>query len=585
MTMFSGDPTTHLAFSMSENTGVYAVLLGSGVSRAAGIPTGWEITMELVRRVGTASGVKEQPDWLAWFTQQTGHHPSYSTLLEMLATTQTERRSIIQGFLEPNEQDLENGLKIPTAAHRAVAGMVKAGCIRVIVTTNFDRLMESALRDLGIEPTVVSNLDSLIGAEPLTHSHCYILKIHGDYKDARILNTDLELGDYPPQFNALLDRIIDEFGLIIAGWSGEWDHALRNAFIRAPSRRYPTVWLSHGQMSARAQELVSHRRAIVANGDADTFFTQLQVKLDTIHQGRQSNPIGLELTLAMAKRFMAKPEYRIQLDDLVSTETRRLLDHLTAVFAAGESNPPLTFTELAQAREAATEPLARLGTVLGRWGRGDEFDAMIDAIKSLYFLAQHYRGGSFYWQGVMNYPAALVFYGYGLGLTRAGRWDVLHKLLNTPLVHDSYAERIGAILAPFFIESDCSKGWDELPRTSECNTPLCNRLLEVLMPRWVADFAGVQESQAIYEYFEFACLLTHISVAEVSRAEMKERLKTGNFHYLVSGRIKWNDQSRKRIATGLSLEEYAAPLLRAGFAHGDKEYLDTFIEGLQHHMG
>lgn len=76
-----------------------------------------------------------------------------------------------------------------------------------------------------------------------------------------------------------------------------------------------------------------------------------------------------------------------------------------------------------------------------------------------------------------------------------------------------------------------------------------------------------------------------VSVAEVSRAEMKERLKTGNFHYLVSGRIKWNEQSRKRIATGLSLEEYGAPLFRAGFAQGDKEYLDTFIEGLQHHMG
>ncbi|MDI9776702.1 hypothetical protein QM325_02885 [Pseudomonas putida] len=104
------------------------------------------------------------------------------------------------------------------------------------------------------------------------------------------------------------------------------------------------------------------------------------------------------------------------------------------------------------------------------------------------------------------------------------------------------------------------------------------------MPKWAADFAGVRESQAIYDYFEIACLLTHISVAEVSRAEMKERLKTGNFHYLVSGLIKWNEQSRKRIATGLSLEEYGAPLLRAGFAQGDKEYLDTFIEGLQHHM-
>lgn len=49
---------------MYENKGVYAVLLGSGVSRSAGIPTGWEITMELVKQAGIASGAGEQENWL-----------------------------------------------------------------------------------------------------------------------------------------------------------------------------------------------------------------------------------------------------------------------------------------------------------------------------------------------------------------------------------------------------------------------------------------------------------------------------------------------------------------------------------------
>ena len=75
--------------------------------------------------------------------------------------------------------------------------------------------------------------DALAGAEPLTHSRCYVLKLHGDYKDARILNTDQELSAYPESYNGLLDRIFDEHGLIICGWSGEWDHALRAAFLRA----------------------------------------------------------------------------------------------------------------------------------------------------------------------------------------------------------------------------------------------------------------------------------------------------------------------------------------------------------------
>ena len=106
--------------------------------------------------------------------------------------------------------------------------------------------MENALRERGIEPTVVSSVDALTGAEPITHSTCYVLKLHGDYKDARILNTESELSGYPAPYDALLDRILDEHGLIISGWSGEWDHALRAAFLRAPNRRYSMFWAARG---------------------------------------------------------------------------------------------------------------------------------------------------------------------------------------------------------------------------------------------------------------------------------------------------------------------------------------------------
>jgi hypothetical protein len=107
----------------------------------------------------------------------------------------------------------------------------------------------------------VASADALAGAEPLTHSHCYVLKLHGDYKDARILNTDQELSAYPDGYNRLLDRIFDEHGLIICGWSGEWDHALRAAFLRAPNRRYPVYWAARGTLGSGAQELATHRAA------------------------------------------------------------------------------------------------------------------------------------------------------------------------------------------------------------------------------------------------------------------------------------------------------------------------------------
>ena len=53
--MRSIDPVHSLAFSIQANPGVYAVLVGSGVSRTAKIPTGWEIILDLIRKLAAVS--------------------------------------------------------------------------------------------------------------------------------------------------------------------------------------------------------------------------------------------------------------------------------------------------------------------------------------------------------------------------------------------------------------------------------------------------------------------------------------------------------------------------------------------------
>jgi hypothetical protein len=109
MSILSGDPLAQLSFSVYENKGVFAVLLGSGLSRAAEIPTGWEITLDLIRRVALAQGVEEQPDWAAWYREQTGQEPGCSALLEELASPPEERRAILHSYIEPTEEDGEEG--------------------------------------------------------------------------------------------------------------------------------------------------------------------------------------------------------------------------------------------------------------------------------------------------------------------------------------------------------------------------------------------------------------------------------------------------------------------------------------------
>lgn len=146
-----GNPQTQLAFSMVENRGVNALLLGSGLSRTAEIATGWEITLDLVRRMAAASGVENQDDWAAWYRENEGGEPDYSKLLEVVAPSVSERQSILRSYIEPDDDERTEGKKLPTPAHHAIAKLVQGGFIKVIVTTNFDKLTENALRDVGID--------------------------------------------------------------------------------------------------------------------------------------------------------------------------------------------------------------------------------------------------------------------------------------------------------------------------------------------------------------------------------------------------------------------------------------------------
>jgi len=51
---------TSIAFSVYSNKGVYALMLGSGISRSSGIPTGWEIVLDLIRKLAVLNNVMIQ---------------------------------------------------------------------------------------------------------------------------------------------------------------------------------------------------------------------------------------------------------------------------------------------------------------------------------------------------------------------------------------------------------------------------------------------------------------------------------------------------------------------------------------------
>lgn len=589
MSLLTNDPLTQLAFGLYENKGVFAVLLGSGLSRAAEIPTGWEITLDLIRRVALAQGAGEQPDWAAWYREKAGQEPNYSALLEELASSPEERRSILHSYIEPTDEDREEGRKVPTAAHEAIADLVRGGYIRVIVTTNFDRLMENALRERGVEPTIVASIDALSGAEPITHTACYILKLHGDYKDARILNTDEELTAYPAQYDALLDRIFDEHGIIVSGWSGTWDHALRAGFLRAPNRRYPVYWAARGKLAAGAQELVDHRRArIVPITDADGFFKGLRERVETLAQSQRQNPLSIELLVNSTKRYLAKPEYRIQLDEMFAQETDRLIAQLDAADLAPQGAwDQAAFRARVTTYESAAEPIARMAGVLGRWGDDSELPLVLDIIRSLYAHAEKVGSGLTVYLNVRSYPAVLVFMAYGLGLTRAERWDALHRLFSAVIARQ-YKDPVRAVEALFLsawkgTESDA---WKQIEGLHDKKTPLSEHLLP-LFSAWGKSFVGLApDFELMFERFEVLGSLAHLERNE--KDAVQEEL-AGNpqqgWAWMPVGRAGWHSSNADKLLSEIQAEPTKAALVKAGFAKGDPAFLDVFVTNFKRIAG
>jgi len=139
----------------------------------------------------------------------------------------------------------------------------------------------------------------------------------------------------------LLDQILDEFGLVVCGWSAEWDAALRSAIERCRTRRFTTYWTTLGPLTNAANELVKLRHAQVIDiRGADSFFVDLSEKVDSLADLSRQRPLAKALEVAALKRYLADPKYRIELRDLVAAERERVHRELFSDRFPAQGVPP-----------------------------------------------------------------------------------------------------------------------------------------------------------------------------------------------------------------------------------------------------
>ena len=439
------DPLVMLATGMHSQPGVYALLLGSGVSTGAGIPTGWGVVKELVRRTAAATAPedptapgKAADDPEAWWSANGDGHPlGYSNLLAALAPTQAARRDLLATFFEPTDDDVGQGLKVPGPAHHAIADLVKRKFVRIILTTNFDRLVERALEEAGIPPQVVSRPEAVSGMTPLAHSRATVVKLHGDYTDLQSRNTIEELSDYPAPWMTLLDQVVSEYGLLVSGWSAEWDVALLRALEAGETRRYPLYWDSRSSLGVGAQRLIAQRQGhIIEATSADELFGRLDASIDALDRLAEP-PLSAAIAVARLKRYLPDPVRRIDLHDLVMSQADKVREHAASQPINGELTFDTMEHTLAQRRAEAESLLQLLATGVAHDRDQVHASLWLGVLQRLLQTRGVYTGPyKAPLEHVRHYSALLALRTAGIVAVHLGQDGLLLRLLTEPFYRD-----------------------------------------------------------------------------------------------------------------------------------------------------
>ncbi|MED3816139.1 hypothetical protein P4573_28490 [Priestia megaterium] len=509
-----------LALSMQANKGVFAVFLGAGVSYSAGIKTGWGIVEDLCIKLKALSKNQEPISGIEWYESEFGTEPKYDELLGKLGKSPTERNTFLENYFIPTEEEANDGIKTPTPAHRAIAKLVKKGYIRVILTTNFDQLMERALETEHVSFQVMHDESGIAGMKPYIHSECTLIKINGDYKDVRFKNTPSELSSYEKGLNGLLERIFDEFGLIVSGWSADWDAALKDIIKSTSSRRYSWYWHSINEnVGNGANELINHRDAsIIVNPlGADAFFKRLLDNIEAMEKMEIRDSLDYDVAIAKTKKYITSNR-GIDLNDLVMKETKRIQGFQQGLPVNDQSYLEAgKIGSLLKQMRYESQNLVGIIATISYYGDKKTYENLI--IDTLHRLTEKLVNGSnLDISDIQFLPFQMILYMSGLTSIMKKDYKQLKRFFEEPLIAGEFYE--GRNIA--FLENAMdyrtinSMLKNKVPAYKNSLTPQSEYLFEVLKPLAKHLFVSEKEYELSFNRFEFLLTIKLASIQEQS---------------------------------------------------------------------
>ena len=212
-------------------------LLGAGTSRSAGMPTASDIVWDLKRRY-----------YCLLENQELRRHDLHNKAI----TAKIQSFMDAQGFpslyspgeygfyfnlvFDDNHEDQQHYLssllspdKISVCVgHRALAAFMGSGLTRVVFTTNFDSVMETAYAAVNATDLTAFHLEGSYAAlDALNAEHFPIYaKLHGDFRFSTLKNLPADLKDNDKEIQRCFVAAAARYGLVVSGYSGRDENVM-----------------------------------------------------------------------------------------------------------------------------------------------------------------------------------------------------------------------------------------------------------------------------------------------------------------------------------------------------------------------
>lgn len=288
----SGDPPVPSivrACAQALQDGRIVAFVGAGISAPppSSLPLARSLGLQILEEL-CCEGEKRSPDLEAYFHDNRELFKSiaesappefvYQSLWNFLPQHGGHPFADDHPFEEPLPRLFQRLRKAkPNSNHRLLASLAASGHLRIIVTTNFDTLLEEALEDTGVPYSVTVEGD----IDVLPQDRVLLFKIHGCLSQPDSLTFSLgQVGrGLSMDKRSLLSYLLREFPFLFLGWSdNDIDltpiiaRSVRQCFwiVHDKDRREACDWItvaSLPEMATQLSALLSERRMLAIRCD------------------------------------------------------------------------------------------------------------------------------------------------------------------------------------------------------------------------------------------------------------------------------------------------------------------------------